>query len=75
MESNIVSLHQFYQMLENHDWYHEMADDHGSYLTGQSALRKLKEIASQSQSHQILFDDYRRYMTIWNEGRPSKPKL
>jgi hypothetical protein len=63
---------EIYRMLEQHDWYHVMADDRRVCLSGEREESKLKSIAAKSPERKALFDAYHNY--VWKGGeKPSKP--
>ena len=72
-----VSLIDFYQMLEWHDWFYSYSDDHRVWLNGQENAGKLAEIAKQSEEHNKLFRDYSKHVfsgPSWNTEKSPKPE-
>jgi hypothetical protein len=75
-----VSLKDFYEMLEKHDWYHLMSDDGRVDRMGAANYERIKIIATQSPEHQALFDQYEKHMWTgkpWNTEQaplPEEPK-
>lgn len=55
---------EFYKELENHDWTYSYSDDFSVYQRGHANIKRLREIASQSQELGELFQDYADW--YWN---------
>lgn len=51
-----VPLSEYWEQLSRHDWTHPYSDDHGVWERGSAELRRLREIATQSEEHRALFD-------------------
>jgi hypothetical protein len=72
-----VSLLEFYEMLERHDWYYPFSDDGRVYNNGKRAEDTLHKIASQSSEHKELFDAFEKHFFTgepWNNERAPKPE-
>lgn len=56
-ESNVTSmtLPEFWDLLNKHDWLYQMADDQRSYQKGKEEREELKRYASLSPEHEELF--------------------
>lgn len=64
-----VTLVEFYEMLERHDWFHMMSDDRGVDNRGAQNFNKLSKIAEGDPLKQQLMKDFREH--IWS-GEPWK---
>ena len=56
-----MSLSEFYDLLEKHDWFYAMSDDPKVVNRGAAQERKLMAIASQSEEHTLLRQAYHEY--------------
>jgi hypothetical protein len=56
-----ISLHDYWNMLNRHDWYYQYSDDNRVYRAGSRAESDLRLIARQSQEHQALYDGFHRH--------------
>lgn len=56
-----VKIGDYYEMLDNHDWFFDFADDHQRWRAGLDQEEKLKEIALQSQAHDTLFRQFHKW--------------
>ena len=50
-----ITLQQFWDLLDKHDWTYMMADDQRSYQKGKQEREELKRYASLSPEHEELF--------------------
>jgi len=70
-----MTLAEFYDELEKHDWYHMMSDSHAVWQAGVRSLERLQELAKETPVHQGLLDAYQAYIRGRIQGkRVSKPK-
>ena len=72
----MVTLAQYYDMLEAHDWYFDWSDDGSVWRRGQANVDKLVAIAEQSPEYEQLFMAYREHMFTgepWDSPRAPKP--
>ena len=53
-----VSLKDYWNMLNWHDWYYEFSDDGRVWREGKAAQEKLRAIAGQSPAHKDLFNGF-----------------
>lgn len=56
-----VSLKDFYDQIDRHDWSYMMSDDGHVYRRGSTEESRLQGIAKQSPEHQALWDAFRKY--------------
>ena len=67
-----VSLQEFYDMLEKHDWYHMFSDSNSVDQKGKAERSKLNQIAQQSLEHEKLLEEY--HQSVWNRTPvPTRP--
>lgn len=59
-----VSLSQYWDILNRHDWTYMMSDDGEVYRRGDAEHHRVKKMAEQSEAHKALFDGFYRY--IWS---------
>lgn len=72
-----MTLTEFYDQLERHDWYHAMSDDHRVWQQGQAARLVLSETADAGgPAYQALLEAYSNYVFTgpsWGTDRKPKP--
>lgn len=68
-----MTLQEYYDALESHDWYWHMADRNEYHRAGEYAESRLIGIAKQSPEHQALFNAWEAYM-FPGHGSPKLPK-
>lgn len=57
-----MSLEEFYDQLQHHDWYSSFSDDHSVYMAGSRNYGRLQNIAELSGAdHQALFEAVKRH--------------
>lgn len=67
-----VSMLEFYNMLDRHDWFYEFSDDRSVCMSGKQEESKIKSISARSPERKALFDAYYNY--VWEGGeKPSRP--
>lgn len=74
----MVSLREFYYMLEKHDWYHPFSDSSMVQFNGFINERKLSQIASTSKEHSelyIAFEDHFYSGKQFGCAKIDKPKF
>jgi len=64
-----MTLLEFYDALNSHDWYFEFSDDHRIWRAGRAYLDRLEVAARESKQHQILFDAFAKH---YFSGEPWK---
>lgn len=72
-----VSLKEFYEMLEKHDWYYAWSDDVRVYDRGMLSYGRLAKVAEQSDKHRELLKAYADHMFSgkpWNTVQTPKPE-
>jgi hypothetical protein len=74
-----MSLQEFWDLLEKHDWHYSYSDDAGVYHTGAKLQSRLREIAKLSNEHAQLFMNfesfmYRTNLRVSKPRRPEEPK-
>lgn len=72
-----VTLQEFYDLLDKHDWYYMMSDDNGVERKGSVAMVKLGRIAQQSPAHTELLAQFHQFHWTgkpWNTEQAPKPK-
>ncbi len=68
-----MTLKEFYDKLEKHDWWYCMSDDGKVYERGSQNFEKLKKIANESTEHMTLYMQYSNYVDSLVNG-PKLPK-
>lgn len=71
-----ISLQEFYDMLDKHDWMYYFSDDFQAYQDGQVAEARLWQIAKNSEKHEALIREYELHVTTgphWNTKQNPKP--
>jgi hypothetical protein len=76
--SEEMSLSDFYEILDKHDWWYYFSDDMKVYNKGEVEEDKIKKFASKNPERLKLFLEYKSYMDSRVSGvvlnKPSKPK-
>lgn len=57
-----MSIQEYYDALEAHDWYYSFSDDMRKYKQGELARFSLETIAKQSPEHQKLYNAFEDHM-------------
>lgn len=72
----MTALADFYQLLENHDWFWAMAEPRASdaYNKGRDERRRIDAIAKESLQHAMLFMLYRDYI-FKSRPKPPAPRI
>jgi len=69
-----MTLLEFYDALNSHDWYFEFSDDHRIWRAGRASLDRLQLGAGESNAHQRLFDAFaNHYFSGKPWGTPKAP--
>lgn len=74
---NEISLSEFYDLLNKHDWYSAMSDDSRMVTKGRKAERELLKIADQGPEYAKLFEEFEKYNwsgKAWNTKQLPKPE-
>lgn len=72
-----VSLVDFWDMLNRHDWFYTYSDDHSVYRRGQAHQDALEAVSKQSPEHAALFKGFHNYHFSgkpWNTPQEPKPE-
>jgi hypothetical protein len=74
-----MTLEEFYNLLEAHDWHYEMSDNHSVYLRGRENEQKLSSLAAnhKNQDFVILFRAYKQHIFSgepWGTEQLPKPE-
>lgn len=76
-----MTLQEFYDKLEYHDWYSHMSDDYSVFLEGERNKKQLERISKQSKEHTYLYNRYKKYvysLSPWNNEeelpKPERPE-
>lgn len=57
-----MSLKDYYQKLESHDWYYDYSDDYTVWSRGHRIHQQLKEISKLSKEHEQLYKEFVDYI-------------
>jgi len=69
----MITLSEYYDMLDKHDWFFDMSDDHSVWEAGRRARNKLKDIAWQSPAHKELYYRFTLYVGKVDAPKPMRP--
>lgn len=72
-----VSLADFWDMLNSHDWYYDWSDDHRVWQAGRTVKEKLVLISGQSDTHKALYDGFTSHYfsgDAWHTEKKQKPE-
>jgi hypothetical protein len=56
-----MSLAEYWDELNRHDWYYPYSDDHRVWLRGVKDEQRLEAIAKESPAHQELYDKFAKH--------------
>lgn len=70
----MTTLNEFYDMLQKHDWFHEMNDTYKDTMAGRKELKVIERVSLQSKEHEELYDSYHDYIFGVNIPKPKRPK-
>ena len=79
-EGGAVSLGEYYDRLDRHDWFYEMSDDPGTYKKGAGDQAKVEAISKQSTEHAALYAAFTLHIfngEPWGtepQPKPERPK-
>lgn len=68
-----ISLQEFYDLLQAHDWWYEYSDDGAVWRRGRANQTKLNRIADENDANRALYNEWYTYM-ITNNGKGTKPQ-
>ena len=69
-----VTLKEFYQMLEHHDWHYNHSDDFQTWLEGSKMQTYLESIARRTEEHFALFSAFKAHKFQTGAPKPELPK-
>jgi len=69
-----ISLGQYYDLLEKHDWYYMMSDDSRAYRAGRASIHKIQSIAQENPDFMRLYNEYVDFRNGKSVNKPLKPK-
>ena len=64
MDSRIMDLKQFDELLAGHDWHYDYSDDYSVWTRGMNESRFIAVIAKSSDAHRALFNAWQEYIHI-----------
>ena len=74
---HVVSIEEFYESLERHDWYFGWSDDPRAYREGTVSYAALEEVArAGGESFQLLLNEYSKHCFTgkpWGTAQHPKP--
>lgn len=71
-----MTLVEFYERLERHDWYYDFSDDGGVWRAGSAERTRLMEASTLSPEHAKLFKAWKAHAQHEDviTKRPAKPE-
>lgn len=72
-----MTLTEFYDELDKHDWYYDWSDDGRVWDRGHANLSRLLNIAGESKAHQLLYDAFHAHHfsgAPWKTDKKPKPE-
>lgn len=57
----MTTLNEYYDELEQHDWFFEYSDDNRVWRAGVNNRNKLIEMSKESEEHKTLYDGFYRF--------------
>lgn len=73
----MTTLIEFYDMLEQHDWYYAFSDDHRVWKAGNANLAKIQNIVRESAEHAALYSGFHNHYfsgPAWSTEQSPKPE-
>ncbi len=76
----MITLLEYYNELEKHDWYFNYSDDHRVWSNGNSNLKRLQKLSMLSEKHRDLYEAYEAHIFSGDafgrikQLKPEKPK-
>lgn len=74
--SNEVTLQQYWDSLNRHDWYYDYSDDHSVWQRGSAELSRLRAMSKQSPEHTAMFEGFKKHYfsgESWGTEKAPKP--
>jgi hypothetical protein len=56
-----VTLREYWDLLNRHDWYYVMSDDSSAYYRGERSEDILSNFAKLSEAHAEMFNNFKGY--------------
>ncbi len=56
-----LTLEEYYDQLDKHDWFYEYSDDHTIWQKGSEERARLQRVSMQSPNHKKLWDGFNQY--------------
>ena len=73
MTTQLPTLPEFYDQLEEHDWFYIHTDDHRYWLNGKQSEFDIMSVVNRSEEHAELFMAYRAFMFATEAQPANKP--
>lgn len=73
----LMSLADFWDKCDRHDWFYMYSDDHSVYQRGMTAQNELEKIANSSVGLREIYDGFRTHHFTgkpWGNEKQPKPK-
>lgn len=76
-----MTLQDFYDQLQRHDWFYSFSDDHGVWCAGERDSARLAAIAKESPEHTKLMREFAEHHFSGaafekpKAAKPERPKL
>lgn len=73
-----MELKDYYNELENHDWFYEYSDDQGVWERGRDSLKNIQTLSKNSDEHQKLYDGFCKHHFSgkpWGIEKQPKPEI
>lgn len=75
MATEKISLTDYWNRLNGHDWYYDFSDDHRVWKEGHAVQKELEGIARQSPDHKALYEGFgSHHFSGPSWGTPKTPK-
>ena len=72
-----MTLTEYWDLLNKHDWYYHMSDSNKVYFAGEKAERELNSIAAESPEHKNLLEGFKAHFFSgkpWDTEKQPKPE-
>ncbi len=73
----MITLREFYELLEKHDWYYMYSDEYRVWKKGEEEASTIQQIVKQSEEHRKLLEEYSKHMFSgpqWGTEKGPKPE-
>lgn len=71
----MVTLREYYKMLDKHDWFFDMSDDHSVWSKGWLNDKLIHTTSTHSDEHKKLYDAFYRYLSKVDAAKPPLPPM